>query len=73
MTDIQTSYLPVKLKGEDSNNDFVWGAEEIGEVINRTPRQTHYLLSQNQIKSAKKVGGRWVASRGALRREMGAA
>jgi hypothetical protein len=49
----------------------LWGAEEIGRVIGRTPRQTHHLLTTGKIKSAQKVGGRWVAGRGALR-EFGA-
>ena len=54
-------------------NAFVWGADEIGRVIDRTGRQTNHLLATGQIKSAKKIGGRWVANRLALLREMGAA
>ncbi len=51
--------------------EFAWGSAEIGEVIGRTPRQTHHLLSRGQILCAKKKGGRWVANRAALRREFG--
>jgi len=53
--------------------DFLWGAAEIAEAINRTPRQAHYLLSNGQIQCAQKKGGRWVCSRAALLRELGAA
>ena len=52
--------------------DFLWGAAEIAEAINRTPRQAHYLLSNGEIQCAQKKGGRWVASRAALLRELGA-
>jgi hypothetical protein len=52
--------------------DFLWGAAEIAEAINRTPRQAHHLLSNGEIKCAQKKGGRWVASRAALHREFGA-
>jgi hypothetical protein len=51
--------------------DFLWGAAEIAEAINRTPRQAHYLLSNGQIQCAQKKGGRWVCSRAALLRELG--
>jgi hypothetical protein len=57
---------------DDPNSGFCWGAEAIGAVIGRNPRQTHRLLTRGQIKSAKKVGGRWVASRAVLLRELGA-
>ena len=53
-------------------SDFLWGAAEIAEAINRTPRQAHYLLSNGEIQCAQKKGGRWVASRAALLRELGA-
>ena len=53
--------------------DFLWGAAEIAEAINRTPRQAHYLLNNGEIQCAQKKGGRWVCSRAALLRELGAA
>jgi hypothetical protein len=52
--------------------DIIWGAAEIGRVINRTPRQTHYLLAAGAIRSARKVSNLWTASRAALRREWSA-
>jgi hypothetical protein len=52
--------------------DFLWGAEEIGKPIRRTKRQTHHMLDRGLIKSARKVGGLWVANRAALLREFGA-
>ena len=67
----------VKLKNEDitdrANDSFAWGAREIGKIIGRTERQAHYLLENGQLESAKKKGGRWVASRAALLRELGSA
>jgi hypothetical protein len=50
----------------------VWGAVAIGEIINRTPRQTHHLLTRGHIKSARRIGGRWCASPAALLKEFGA-
>src|SRR5262249_28746710 len=43
-----------------------WGAAAIGKVINRTPRQTHHMLTRGYIKSARRIGGRWCASPAAL-------
>jgi hypothetical protein len=57
---------------DQRNSDFVWGAREIGETIGRTERQAHHLLTTGQLQSAKKKGGRWVASKAALLREFGA-
>lgn len=51
-------------------SDFVWGATDIGRVINRNTRQTNYMLDRGIIKSARKVGGQWAASRSSLIREM---
>ena len=45
--------------------NLVWGAEEIGKVIGRTPRVTFHLLTTGSL-PAKKVGGRWVAERSKL-------
>lgn len=57
-----------EIKGGDTG--FVWGAAEIGRVIGRNPRQTSYLLDSGALKSARKVGGRWMANRAALIREL---
>jgi hypothetical protein len=56
----------------DERPAFAWGAEQIGRVLDRTPRQAHHLLTTGRIKCALKVGGKWCASRSALLREFGA-
>jgi hypothetical protein len=43
-------------------SDIVWGAEAIGQVIGRKPRQAFHLLESGCL-PAKKLGGRWCASR----------
>jgi hypothetical protein len=58
--------------GEVALDKPVWGAAAIGQIINRNPRQTHHLLASGNIKSARRIGGRWVANSAALRREFGA-
>jgi hypothetical protein len=40
---------------------IVWGAEAIGRVIGRNPRQTHYLLEKGAL-PARKVRGLWCAN-----------
>jgi len=45
--------------------DLIWGAEDIAELIGRTPRVTFHLLTTGAL-PAKKVGGRWVAERNKL-------
>jgi hypothetical protein len=57
----------------EQSPDFLWGAEAIGKAIGRRRWPTYHLLEAGQIKSARKLGGRWVASRSALLRELGAA
>ncbi len=47
--------------------ELIWGADEIAKVIGRSARVTFHLLTTGAI-PAKKVGGRWVAERGALTR-----
>jgi hypothetical protein len=37
---------------DDLNSGFCWGAEAIGAVIGRNPRQTHHLPTRGEIKSA---------------------
>jgi hypothetical protein len=46
--------------------DLLWGAAAIAATLNRTARQTFHLLEAGEL-PARKVGGRWVASRKALR------
>ncbi|TCQ28234.1 DNA-binding protein [Rhizobium sp. PP-CC-3G-465] len=45
--------------------ELIWGADDIAKIIGRSPRVTFHLLTTGSI-PAKKVGGRWVAERGAL-------
>ena len=47
---------------QDDSDTLIWGAEQIGEVIGRPARAAFYLLEQGLL-PAKKIGGRWVASR----------
>jgi hypothetical protein len=54
----------------DSSHPLAWGVDEIAKVIGRTTRQAHHILSRGQIKSVRKVGGKWVANRDALLREL---
>ena len=44
------------------HKDLIWEVAEIAKIIGRTERQTFHLLNAGQV-PAKKVGGRWVASR----------
>lgn len=52
---------------------LVWGARNIGRVIGRSERQTHYLLETGAIRAARKVSGkarsRWFASLSGLREQ----
>ena len=48
-------------EGADERPDIVWGAAAIGRVINRTPRQTFWLLETGAI-PAKKSNNLWSAS-----------
>jgi hypothetical protein len=51
--------------------ELIWGAREIGLLINRNPRVTFGLLETNQIPGAKKIGGRWCVSLHKLRETFG--
>jgi hypothetical protein len=64
-----------RIKDQVAENDDtpIWGADQIGKLINRNARQTHHLLTTGAIKCAQKKGGRWCAIPSALRREFGAA
>jgi hypothetical protein len=48
-------------------DDLLWGVKPISEEINRNERQTFHLLENGRL-PAKKIGGRWCASRIGLRR-----
>lgn len=47
---------------ENTVPEVIWGAEAIAQIINRTPRQTFALLDAGLL-PAKKIGGRWMATR----------
>lgn len=51
---------------DSKDDDFLWGVEPIAHEIARDVRATYHLLASGEI-PAKKVGGRWVASRMKLR------
>ncbi len=52
---------------EDLATDLVWEVKPIAEAIGRTPRQAYHLLETGRL-PARKVGGRWCASRSGLRK-----
>lgn len=49
----------------NSEQQFLWGAGEIGDAIGVTKRRAFFLLENNLI-PCRKVGGRWVANRNDL-------
>lgn len=49
------------------NLDLIWGVKAIAAFIGRTPRQTFEAVSKGAL-PARRVNGRWVASRKALRK-----
>lgn len=49
--------------------NLAWGAKAIGEEIGRTGPQVHYMLGAGLIRSARRIGKRWIADRDDLRRE----
>lgn len=52
-------------EGNQDGIDIVWGASAISKVIGRSERVTFILLEKGLL-PAKKVNGRWVATRSAL-------
>jgi hypothetical protein len=50
---------------------LLWGAEAIGEELNRSARQAFYLLTSGRIKCARKVGALYCAPQDRLRAEFG--
>lgn len=57
--------MEIEESKESKELDLVWEVEAIAKVIKRTNRQTYHMLATGQL-PAKKVGGKWVSSRGAL-------
>lgn len=51
--------IPLEAFGIDPKLDgFVWGVPQIAVIINRTPRETYYLVEQGLI-DCDKIGERW--------------
>jgi hypothetical protein len=48
-------------------DDLLWGAEQIAHEINRSVRETYYLLQHGLI-PAEKVGDIWTSTKSGLRR-----
>jgi hypothetical protein len=53
-------------------SEKLWGAEAIGAAINRNSKQTYHLLRKGLIRSAMRVGERWVVDKDDLQREFSA-
>jgi hypothetical protein len=49
---------------------YAWGIAAIAAQLGRTPNVVDWMLRRNQIKSARKVGDRWVVDIEQLHREM---
>jgi hypothetical protein len=54
---------------ERDDEGVVWGAAAIGAEIGLTARQTWHQLSRGRL-PAFKMGGKWGATRGALRKRV---
>jgi len=52
---------------ESAEHDLLWTASEIAKALNLKERQVWYLLERGEL-PARKIGGKWVASRQALLR-----
>jgi hypothetical protein len=50
---------------EQGTPDLAWGVGEIAAVVQRDERATYHLLAKGEL-PARKVGGRWVASKARL-------
>lgn len=46
----------------DELDDLIWEVDAIAHVIRRPRRATYHLLATNQL-PARKIGGRWCASK----------
>jgi hypothetical protein len=56
---------------QQQSPDFVRGSRQIGAVIGIGEKAAHNLIASGALKSVKKVGGRYWASRARLLREVG--
>jgi hypothetical protein len=51
-----------KAMPETRNPEVLWGAEQIGDFINKSKRATFHLLETGKI-PARKIGHQWTATR----------
>ena len=51
------------------DNDFLWGAAEIGVFLN-IPRQRAYYLLERRLIPARKIGAAWQTTKSELRRHL---
>ena len=42
-----------------ADDDVVWGAEAVGRVINRNPRQTYHLLQTGALPAERSASSGW--------------
>ena len=47
---------------DHADDDLIWEVPGIAKVIRRTNAATYHLLNKGEL-PAKKIGGKWVASR----------
>jgi hypothetical protein len=52
--------------------ELIWGARAIAAAIGRGEKATFALLENGHLPFAKRIGGRWCASKSALRDFFGA-
>jgi hypothetical protein len=52
--------------GASNDLELIWGVKGIAKVINRSERQTYWLVEQGRL-PVRKIGGRHCATRGGLR------
>jgi hypothetical protein len=55
--------VSISIHEDETPGDLLWGAAAIAAVIRRSPGATFYMLESGGVLPARKVGGRWVASR----------
>ncbi|MGC2077869.1 MAG: hypothetical protein WA728_17915 [Xanthobacteraceae bacterium] len=60
------------IRSTETHGDFLWGCEAISKAIGRNKRVTFWLLENGELKSPRKIRGRWMVARAALLRELGA-
>lgn len=58
------------MTGENDDDFPIWGIQNIATEIGQTLNQTYYLLKNGSL-PARKIGkGKWVSTRGELRRAL---